>query len=86
MDNEQLVTQNIQPEPSKHPHIDITEEVAEGALDASVNIAGEALGEALENADDLPAIAIIGIVAGIIAAVGGIVFLICKIIKTCKKK
>lgn len=84
MDNEQLVTQNIQPEPPKNSHI--KEDVAEGALDVGVNIASEALGEALENADDLPAVAIIGIVAGIIAAVGGIIFLVCKIIKTCKKK
>lgn len=86
MDNEQLITQNIQPEPPKHSHIDITEEVAEGALDVGVNLAGEVIGDALEGADDLPAIAIIGIVAGVIAAVGGIAFAIYKLIKVCKKK
>lgn len=86
MDNEQLITQNIQAEPSKHSHIDITEEVAEGALDVGVNVAAEVIGEALENADDLPVIAIIGIVAGIIAAIGGITFGIYKLVKALKKK
>ena len=86
MDNEQLVTQNIQPEPPKHSPIDITEEVAEGALDAGLNIAGEVIGDALEGADDLPVIAIIGIIAGVITAVGGIVFAICKLVKARKKK
>ena len=86
MDNEQLITQNIQPEPPKHSHIDITEDVASGALDVGVNVAGEVIGDALEGADDLPVIAIIGIVAGVIAAIGGIVFAICKLVKAHKKK
>lgn len=86
MDNEQFATQNLQAEPPKHSHIDITEEVAEGALDVGVNVAGEVIGEALENADDLPVIAIIGIIAGGITVIGGIVFAIYKIVKACKKK
>ncbi len=84
MDNEQLVTQNIQPEPPKNSHI--AENIAEGALDVGVNVAGEVIEEALEGADDLPVIAIIGIVAGIIAAVGGIAFAIYKLVKALKKK
>ena len=84
MDNEQLLTQNIQQEPPKNSHI--TEDVAEGALNVGIDVASEAIGEALENADDLPAIAIIGIIAGVITAVGGIVFAICKLVKARKKK
>ena len=84
MDNEQLITQNIQPEPPKHSPI--AENVAEGALDVGVNVAGEVIGEALESADDLPSIAIIGIIAGVIAAIGGIAFAIYKLVKACKKK
>jgi len=86
MDNEQLITQNMQQEPPGHSHIDIAEEVTEGALDVGLNIACEAIGDALEGADDLPAIAIIGIVAGVIAAIGGIVFAIYKLVKALKKK
>lgn len=84
MDNEQLLTQNIQQEPPKNSHI--AEDVAEGALNVGIDVASEAIGEALENADDLPAIAIIGIIAGVLAVIGGIAFVICKIVKSCKKK
>jgi len=86
MDNEQLMNQNVQQNMPKHSHVDITEEVAEGALDVGINIAGEVIGDALEGADDLPVIAIVGIVAGIIAAIGGIIFVICKVAKACRKK
>lgn len=86
MDNEQFMNQNLQSNMPKPPRTDITEEVAEGALDVGLNIGLEVIEDALEGADDLPAIAIVGIIAGIVAVVGGIIFAVYKLAKACRKK
>lgn len=62
---------------------DIAVESAETISDAGevVGDVAEAAGGILENLDDLPIAAIIGIIAGVTALIGGIIFIVKKIIE-----
>lgn len=63
--------------------VEVVGDIAEAALESEEVIegCGEVLGDVLENVDELPILAIIGIIAGIGAAIGGIIFAVKKIKK-----
>lgn len=62
--------------------VDVGMEVADGLIDMETDGIVEGL---LEGADDLPALVIVGIIAGVVAVIGGVIWLVKKAVKTSKK-
>lgn len=81
---EQIVKKNSEVSSAVENSIEVVADIAEAALESEevVEGCGEIIGDILDGADDLPILAIVGIISGIIAAIGSCIF----IIKKFKKK
>lgn len=67
---------------------DVAENILEGsdAAESVLENGTEAIGDVLDAADDLPVLAVIGIIVGAVTAVGGIALAVYKFWKRTKKK
>lgn len=85
-----LFMQNAQ----KKNSMGVGESVAEGVIEGALEIGAEAaeegiggvIGGVLEGIDDLPALAIVGIVIGVLVAIGGLFVGIFKLVKSVKRR
>lgn len=66
--------------------LEVGAEVAPDGLEGVGDAVGDAIGGVLEGIDDLPVLAVVGIIAGAVVALGGIVFGIYKLVKKAVNK
>lgn len=63
----------------------VADGIADSVADGIADGASDAVGSIFDSIDDIPALAIVGIAVGVIAAIGGVIVGITKLIKHFKK-